>query len=443
MGLKNYVDVAISLQTLALSQAGFGTVLILTTAANAAYDADLIREYADIDEVAGDWDSADDAYLAAAAAFAQDPKPAKVKIALAEAPVAGVGTLTFAADVVTSNTGTVTVNGTPIAYTYATSHQATMTALAAAIQALEGVATAAVGADPFRVITITTDAGYPLTVTASAITGGAGQTTVAYAETTPAVTLPDSLDDIVEEDNDWYGLGLADRKTKHNIMNVAAWAESRTKIFGACNNDAAVLAGTDGNVLLLLKAKGLNRTFYEYSDSPGQHPEIAIMAQQLAEEPGAATWMFKTCPGITRDVLSTTERNNVLNNNGNIYTTQQGRNMFEQGKMAGGQFIDIIHSRDWLETRLAEDIFALIAQAKKIPYTNAGASLLEAAIRKRLDEAKRRTILTTDEDYVLTIPKVAAQQTADRAARYFPGITFSGVLAGAIHKVQIRGSIAV
>ena len=234
MGLSNYVDVAISLETAAISQAGFGTVLILTQQANAGYGSDLVREYADMAEVGGDWDSADEAYKAAQSAFSQDPTPAKVKIGLADPTAAGVYTLTFAADLVTGNTGTVTVNGTPVSYTFATSQQATANALAAAIDALEGIASAVVSATPYRVITVTSDEGYPLTITASAITGGASQTTLTPAETTPAVTLPDSLDAVVEADNDWYGLVIAEDKTKANILNVAAWVEARVKIFGAC-----------------------------------------------------------------------------------------------------------------------------------------------------------------------------------------------------------------
>lgn len=443
MALSSYVDVAISLETAAISQAGFGTALILTTETSAAYGSDLVREYASIDEVAGDWASSTDAYKAANAAFSAEPGPTKVKIGLATVPVAGVGTLTWAADLVASNTGTITVNGTAVPYTFATSQQNTMNTLAAAIDALDGIASAVVGALPYRIITITTDAGYPLTITVSAITGGASQTTVAYAETTPAVTLPDSLDDIVEADNDWYGLTLTRLKTKANILNVAAWVEARTKIFGACNNDADVLSNGAGNVLAKLKAKAYDRTFFIYSDTPGDHPESNWAAGQLSEEPGAATWMFKTLPGVTVDVLTSTERTNVLNNYGNVYITQNGVNMTEQGKMASGQFIDIIHGRDWLEARIAEDIFAQLKKSKKIPYTNKGAGVLEGLVRARLRDAVNKGVLTDDEEFTVTVPKVSEQMTNDRAARYFPGIKFDAKLAGAVHKVQVRGTISV
>lgn len=444
MGLSSYVDVAISLETAAISQAGFGTVLVLTTETNAKYTGgDLVREYASMTEVAGDWGSTTDAYKAANAAFAAEPRPTKVKIALATAPVAGVGTLTLSADLVAGNTITATINGTTVSQAFVTDHLTTMNNFAAALAALDDIATAVVSALPYREITLTTEAGYPLVVTLAGVSGGASQAAVTYATTTPAVTIPDSLNALIEEDNDWYGLTLARLKTKHNIINVASWAEGRTKIFGACNSDADVLSNGAGNVLAKLKAKAYNRTFFIYSDTPGDHPESSWAAGQLAEEPGAATWMFKTLPGVTVDLLTSTERTNVLNNNGNVYVPQNGVNMTEQGKMASGQFIDIIHGRDWLEARIAEDIFAQLKKSKKIPYTNKGAGVLEGLVRARLRDAVNKGVLTDDEEFTVTVPKVADQMVNDRAARYFPGIKFDAKLAGAVHKVQVRGTISV
>ena len=39
--------------------------------------------------------------------------------------------------------------------------------------------------------------------------------------------------------------------------------------------------------------------------------------------------------------------------------------------------------------------------------------------------------------YRITIPKVASQTTADRQARYFPGIVAQVQLAGAVHSLAI------
>jgi len=101
------------------------------------------------------------------------------------APVREVSTITLDADLVASNTITITVNGTALsAINYATSHAATLTAIATAIQATAGVLTASASG---RVITVTgANPGDPFTLTSSAITGGSSQATVTVAESTAA-----------------------------------------------------------------------------------------------------------------------------------------------------------------------------------------------------------------------------------------------------------------
>lgn len=63
------------------SRRGFGTILFLTTA-SVAGEVDISHRtklYASMDEVATDWDAADDFYQAALAAFSQNPRPLQVK----------------------------------------------------------------------------------------------------------------------------------------------------------------------------------------------------------------------------------------------------------------------------------------------------------------------------------------------------------------------------
>lgn len=85
----------------------------------------------------------------------------------------------FSADLVTDNVINVTVNGiaiTPV--TFATSHLATMNAIAAEIAALPGVASAIVGGANNRTITIMSTNGTSITVTGFLVTDGASQATV-------------------------------------------------------------------------------------------------------------------------------------------------------------------------------------------------------------------------------------------------------------------------
>lgn len=88
-------------------------------------------------------------------------------------PMANISTITMSADLVASDVFTLNVNGTNISVTYATSHNATMTAIATAIETADPDLTATVSAA--RVITVRAiDTAVLATTNALVTSGGAG-----------------------------------------------------------------------------------------------------------------------------------------------------------------------------------------------------------------------------------------------------------------------------
>ncbi|MBU6428827.1 MAG: hypothetical protein KGR26_07455, partial [Cyanobacteria bacterium REEB65] len=63
--------------------------------------------------------------------------------------------------------------------------------------------------------------------------------------------------------------------------------------------------------------------------------------------------------------------------------------------------------------------------------------------RTDLNRAIAQGVLANDGSLVLDVPKVSDQTETDRTHRYFPDITFSANLAGAIQKVQVLGTVSV
>ena len=85
----------------------------------------------------------------------------------------------FSADLITGNTINATVNGVAITpVVFATSHLATMQAVANAIAAIPSVASAVVGGANNRTITIISNVGTATVVSSFVVTGGASQATV-------------------------------------------------------------------------------------------------------------------------------------------------------------------------------------------------------------------------------------------------------------------------
>ena len=117
--------------------------------------------------------------------------------------------------------------------------------------------------------------------------------------------------------------------------------------------------------------------------------------------------------------------------------------------MANGEFIDLVWGTDFLESQMTQAIFDVLADADKVPYTDQGAASVEGAIRATLDDFITSGFLAArpgtydGQPYEVVIPKVADQTQANRANRIFANITFRASLAGAIHEVEVQGTVAV
>lgn len=301
-------------------------------------------------------------------------------------PEQHVVTLDFDADFVTSNLIDLTIDGIPVTQTpFNTDQPTTLNDLATNIQAHPNVATATVtGA---RQITITSALFDVLMVfTAIAVTGGASQANGAVTTTVDPTT----------------DLGAE------------------------------------------LKATARDRTALMYLGAADtEFPEAAWAGLLLPEDPGSITWFGKTLAGVTRDELTSAEKNKALGNNVNTYTEIGGVNISQNGFMVSGRFLDVRRSADWLQARIEENIFRLIVASKKIPYTDAGVGLIENEIRAVLNEAIGNDVLRADPEPTVTVPKVLNVSANDRANRLLPDVTFEAQLAGAIHKVIVRGTVSV
>ena len=117
--------------------------------------------------------------------------------------------------------------------------------------------------------------------------------------------------------------------------------------------------------------------------------------------------------------------------------------------MASGEFIDVIRGRDWLTARLRERIFGLLINARKVPFTNAGIDQVTSEVSAQLTEGIGAGYLSPDNlegqdvPFVVTAPTAQEVSKADKIARLLPNVAFEATLAGAIHAVQINGSIQV
>lgn len=257
----------------------------------------------------------------------------------------------------------------------------------------------------------------------------------------------DDLIAIQNVDNDWYALACTDR-TKAVVQAIAAWVETQVKIFGTASDEADIInvsAGTDlTSIAALLNSAGYVRSFVMYhDDADSDFPECAWFGKVLPTTPGSATWKFKQLASISYSDLTTNESKNARDKNANTYEFVAGVGITREGTMAQGEFIDIIRGIDWLTARIQEFVYALLVNSPKVPYTDAGIASVEAEVRRALDLGVNNDFIADDPQYTVSVPKAADVSPANKAARLLQDVTFQATLAGAIHAVEINGTVSV
>jgi hypothetical protein len=448
--ISTIVNVQISRETRAVTQAGFGVPLILTDE-DTGWAGDRIRTYVDSDEVLEDFASSSDTYKAAAAIFSQKPKVEELKIGAEGDRVAQIQTIVFSAAIVTGNTIAITVDDVDLTQAFDTNNATTLTALAAQIQAEPGVATAASNGSNTITVTSATP-GVPTSLSDAVITGGASQALIVIATTTANHGPADDLAEIREIDDDWYGVIWIERGAEL-VLEMARYIETQRKIFITANDTSGVLvAATTTDVASILQAKNYDRTSFIWNDDPLDFIDGGWMGKNFPFDPGNETWKFKTLNGITADILTSSQRTAAKDKNANIYVKVGGIDITQEGVMASGEYIDIIRGVDWLQARMEERVFALLAKLPKVPFTDAGIGIIEAEIRAVLVDAINSKLIANEpfdpdldqnEPFIVSAPRARDVSANDRANRFLPDVTFAARLAGAIHKTTIQGVVTI
>lgn len=270
---------------------------------------------------------------------------------------------------------------------------------------------------------------------------------------------------IKADDNDWYGLAISSHASADQL-EVAGVVEADNggngKFFWISSDEAAIVdqtfAADTTSIVALIRAQAYVKTAVIYSGvADTVYPEGGMATIANAEVPGSYTLAHKTIIGTTADNLTTTQATNATDKNANIYTTTAGRSVIQWGRIteggqALGEYIDTIIGIDWTFARVSEEIFRLFVSSKKVPFTNAGITGVQAQIEGVLQTGIDNGLFSPmefDENDVqvggfrVNVPIASDVSTADKLARNLTGVTFTAWLGGAIHVTTINGVVSV
>lgn len=427
--LNSIIEINISRETTPVSRASFGIPCFISE--HTAF-AERARVYSDIEGVEEDFPSTSNAWKAANKFFSQEIVPEQIVIGRRQ-----VDTVTGSiATVANSTLYRLTVQGETVSYTSDSS--------ATALEIVAGLKSAFDIADPAGVaMTDNADGTFTLGAAPAGTGFSVSATTNVSLTNSPATeTWSDTISAVQEENDAWYGLAT-EAHTQDGIEAISAVIEAKKKIYGASTDDANVLTSSTSDVASNLKALGHVRTFILWNEGEANFPECAVLGRLLPEVPGSVDWIYKNLSGVAASALTSSQVTYAKNKNVMLYEEVGGVSATTNGDMVGGEKIDIMIGVDWTEARMRENIWFRMVNAKKVPYTTAGTTIIETEIRKVLSEGIRNGLYADSPAPVVTMPAVLAQDANDRANRIYRGITFEARLAGAIRFVKIRGTVTV
>jgi hypothetical protein len=425
--LTDIIEIQISRETSAVAQTNFNVPAFISAHTQFVERA---RVYSSLTAVADDFASSDTAYIAAQKFFGQAIKPANIVIGRRQIPGATVNVVTVADGL----TYTLTVSG--VAITYVSQVADTAILIAAGLKTAYDVT-------PVSGVTLTDNLDGTLTFAATVDWSLKVTPNLSKANAPATESWSTSVNAVQNENDTWYALTIESHNTL-NVLEVAGVIEAKKKIFGTSSAAADIKTTATDDLFSQLQDLGYQRTFALYSATADtEFPECAWIGFQLQEQPGSNTWAYKALTGVTVSKLSDTESTNIKAKNGNTYESVGGQSVTVGGKMIGGEFIDIMVFVDWLEARMTERLWFRMANSKKIPYTAAGATIIESEIRAQLNDGIRVGGLADNPSPVVRVPDVLSVAPNLRAQRIFEGIEFEARLAGAIHFVKIRGTVTV
>lgn len=446
MSLDSIVTVTIDKEDASLTQVGFGTTVIAGFHTVFA-DPEFTRTYEAATGLAAmvtdGFLATDPLHKAATAYLSSNPRVSSFKIGLLETAPVYTSKVTpvkidegFKYDFDIINHAGVSTN-----ITLTVGASSSVLILTAALQTLIDAITGITATDNATDVTFVTDGVGEL----AALVNTHRSTDLLTENLTADTGLATDLAALQAADDVWYGL-LMSSNSGPQVLAATTFTEARTKLFGGTASDTECLdAAVTDDVCSTAKASSLFRSFIVWSEDDFDYAAATLMGEEFPFQPGSRTWEFKTLSGVVVSALEASEESALKAKNAVIFTTVAGRNVTQNAKTPGGEFIDVTHGIDEMSARIQEGVFGVLLANGKVPFTRAGVAMIVNPIQAVLDVRADPAIdfISPDPAPVASGPDPKDVSAADKASRTLPDVVFAATLAGAIHAVKVNGKVSV
>lgn len=276
---------------------------------------------------------------------------------------------------------------------------------------------------------------------------GAGTIVTGYA----VETLLESYDAIKVKSTAFYDVTIEDRLTGPTYTEETALAaqietERRQCTFVDTNSDAVDPAdATDlQSVLALLDYDNASVIYTEHDD----YPDACSLGAWLPAREGTKSWGHTPLSGCLPSGsqndhydLSSSDRSALETKGANYIVYAGGFTFLHRGKTCGGKEKRMVLGKHWMEAGMQADVFNLDMNEDLLSFDEFTVGTIEGIIKKWLDEALKRRIIT---DYEINMPDVSEFTALEKSSG---DMVLSEVFTATgnfeAHTFQITGSITL
>jgi hypothetical protein len=451
------IAVTISAATAGVSRTGFGVPNVFTgeLPIGTAYDGGvLINSYTSLTALSENWPSTTDVHALVEKMFSQSVRPKTVKVSVRGTTVSRVMTLTYnytASNFVTGNSITGVVNGVTVGpVVFDTDNAGTLSDIATAIQANEAVLTAV--SNGVNLITVTFELEWDGTLSGFSVTGGAGQPTVTIATTIAGNTIREDIAAVLLQDTAWYNLHHVSTNKGLTLATAESVAALRKMHFYNTSEAGVYSSISTTDVMARLASSAFKRSMGLYHPDDADYSAAAWAGRLLPVNPGKIIAAYKTLTGVAVTTVTPSQSAVIRGEDkqGNTYEEIGGVNVTRDGITHGGinSYWDTIRDVDYLQARIAENVFSAFINTDKIPYTDGGIGIIAAKLSGTLGQMVLDGVLANDPAPQVFAPSALDVSADDRLIRLLNmnnnenGVAFKARLAGAIQTVDIIGVVA-
>lgn len=251
---------------------------------------------------------------------------------------------------------------------------------------------------------------------------------------------------IANASNAWYGL-ITTFNSSAIVAAAAGWVEDSNKLYPMATGDTLVTnqaLGTGSDIAQTLKSEAFTRTAVMFHPATDEFADAGEIGRWFPINPGGDNWRMKTLAGVTAYTYTGTQKANLKDKFCNYYYVFGGVNVVGgEGKVASGQYIDVIRFLDWYVARLSERVANREIDLEKIPYDDDGIAIVVGEVRaQNKDGIKAGGINPGPPAPSVTYPRSVDVPTADKAARTLNNVNTSWELAGAINHTNVNVAVS-